>query len=152
MNSASPLSSSFVTSHRRPEMVVGPVVGSSSSGSSVSSAVTSASPAANNNNNLPSYREQAEIHHQIMQVSSAGAPFSSFFFILFGWKSELDKANSEISNGKRYADTHNGGILPPPKLFFRYLLKKNNKRREREERGEIVVKDDSPMGSFRQQP
>ncbi|XP_046464398.1 histone deacetylase 4-like isoform X5 [Daphnia pulex] len=67
MNSASPLSSSFVTSHRRPEMVVGPVVGSSSSGSSVSSAVTSASPAANNNNNLPSYREQAEIHHQIMQ-------------------------------------------------------------------------------------
>ncbi|XP_046464397.1 histone deacetylase 4-like isoform X4 [Daphnia pulex] len=68
MNSASPLSSSFVTSHRRPEMVVGPVVGSSSSGSSVSSAVTSASPAANNNNNLPSYREQAEIHHQIMQL------------------------------------------------------------------------------------
>ena len=76
MNSASPLSSSFVTSHRRPEMVGGPVVGSSSSGSSVSSAVSSASPAANNNNNnnLPSFREQAEIHHQIMQVSSAGAP------------------------------------------------------------------------------
>ncbi|EFX72406.1 histone deacetylase HDAC4 protein-like protein [Daphnia pulex] len=49
-------------------MVVGPVVGSSSSGSSVSSAITSASPAANNNNNLPSYREQAEIHHQIMQL------------------------------------------------------------------------------------
>jgi hypothetical protein len=134
-------------------MVVGPVVGSSSSGSSVSSAVTSASPAANNNNNLPSYREQAEIHHQIMQVSSAGAPFSSFFsFFRFGWKSELDKTNSEISNGKKICRPTQWRNSTP-KLFFRYLLKKNNKRRERErERREIVVKDDSPMGSFRQQP
>lgn len=114
MNSASPLSSSFVTSHRRPEMVVGPVVGSSSSGSSVSSAVTSASPAANNNNNLPSYREQAEIHHQIMQVSSAGAPFSSFF--LFGWNSE---GQDEFRNIKWEKDmqTHTMEEFYPQTLF-----------------------------------
>lgn len=66
MNSASPLSSSFVTSHRRPDLVVGPVVGSSS-GSSVSSVATSASQSANNNNNLPNFREQAALQQQILQ-------------------------------------------------------------------------------------
>ncbi|KAK4024040.1 hypothetical protein OUZ56_009431 [Daphnia magna] len=66
MNSASPLSSSFVTSHRRPDLVVGPVV-VSSSGSSVSSVATSASQSANNNNNLPNFREQAALQQQILQ-------------------------------------------------------------------------------------
>ncbi|XP_045027399.1 histone deacetylase 4 isoform X4 [Daphnia magna] len=67
MNSASPLSSSFVTSHRRPDLVVGPVV-VSSSGSSVSSVATSASQSANNNNNLPNFREQAALQQQILQL------------------------------------------------------------------------------------
>ena len=73
MNSASPLSSSFVASHRRPELVVGPVGGSSASGSSSAAAAAAAgsAPGSNNNNNLPNYREQAALQQQILQVSSA---------------------------------------------------------------------------------
>lgn len=69
MNSASPLSSSFVASHRRSDMVVGPV-GSSSGSSGPVVTAASAPGTNNNNNNLPNFREQAALQQQILQVSS----------------------------------------------------------------------------------
>lgn len=82
MNSASPLSSSLVASHRRPELVVGPVVGSSSGSSAAAAAAAASAPGANNNNNnLPNYREQAALQQQILQVSKRATRPSVFYFI-----------------------------------------------------------------------
>lgn len=100
MNSASPLSSSFVTSHRRPDMVVGPVVGSSS-GSSVSSVTTSASPTSNNN--LPNFREQAALQQQILQVSS-GSHSSAYNVVVI--VRILNETRKNSLNNFKWTHTH----------------------------------------------